>query len=197
MRRSGVPVFALTLALAAAMGCRSATIACPVLQPIVPVAAPADCPPPHEYPFRNLVFEGGGIKGLAYGGALEVLDEQRILDKIERVAGTSAGSITAMLVALRYSPREIRRFLVDLDFRELEDGGATGIFRLFTRYGYYRGDTYLELMRCLVAAKAGRRNATFRDLHDHGFLDLHVFSTDLNKTDVREFSFEKSPDFEV
>lgn len=26
--------------------------------------------------FRNLVFEGGGVKGIAYGGALEVLKER-------------------------------------------------------------------------------------------------------------------------
>jgi NTE family protein len=27
------------------------------------------------YHFKNLVFEGGGVKGIAYVGALEVLDE--------------------------------------------------------------------------------------------------------------------------
>ena len=39
--------------------------------------------------FRNLVFEGGGVKGIAYGGALKVLDSMAILKGIERVAGTS------------------------------------------------------------------------------------------------------------
>jgi NTE family protein len=45
------------------------------------------------YPFTNLVFEGGGVKGVAYGGVLEVLDQQGILDQIQNVAGTSAGAI--------------------------------------------------------------------------------------------------------
>jgi len=201
MRRSATYrfVFAFTFAAAAAAatGCRSTRFACPVVGTPVPVAAATECPPPREYPWKNLVFEGGGIKGLAYGGALEVLSEQRILPNITSVAGTSAGSITAMLVALRYSPEQIRELLVKLDFRQLEDGGANGIFRLFRRYGFYRGDTYLDLMRCLVEGKTGQKRATFRYLHDHGFLDLRVFSADLNLGNVRELSFEKSPDFEV
>jgi len=49
--------------------------------------------------FHNLVFEGGGIKGIAYAGALEVLEKENILSDIKRVAGTSAGAITATLLA--------------------------------------------------------------------------------------------------
>ncbi|HXU30467.1 MAG TPA: patatin-like phospholipase family protein [Thermoanaerobaculia bacterium] len=201
MRRRDAHPFVFTLALTAlatfATGCRSTRFACPTAGAPPPVAAPSDCPPPREYPWKNLVFEGGGIKGLAYGGALEVLSEQKILPNITSVAGTSAGSITAMLVALRYSPEQIRQLLVALNFGELEDGGSTGIFRLFRRYGFYRGDTYLDLMRCLVEGKTGQKRATFRYLHDHGFLDLRVFSADLNVGNVRELSFRKSPDFEV
>ena len=40
--------------------------------------------------YRNLVFEGGGVKGIAYGGALGVLQEKGILDKIQRVGRNPA-----------------------------------------------------------------------------------------------------------
>ena len=53
-----------------------------------------------DYPFRNLVFEGGGVKGIAYCCALGVLDERVILSRISRVGGTSAGAINATLLAL-------------------------------------------------------------------------------------------------
>ena len=29
------------------------------------------------YHFRNLVFEGGGVRGIAYAGALEVMEEEK------------------------------------------------------------------------------------------------------------------------
>ncbi len=195
-RNASAVAFAL-LAFSLTAGCRSTRFVCPTVGAPPKVAAPSDCPPPREYPWKNLVFEGGGIKGLAYGGALEVLAQQGILSNVTSVAGTSAGSITAMLVALRYSPDQVRELLTNLDFRQLEDGGSTGVYRIFTRYGFFRGDTYLELMRCLVKAKTGDGRATFRDLHDKGFLDLRVFSTDLNRGNVRELSYAKSPDFEV
>ena len=58
------------------------------------------------YHFKNLVFEGGGVKGIAYVGALEVLDREGILNDIERVAGTSAGAMVAVMVS-RTMPLEL------------------------------------------------------------------------------------------
>lgn len=61
---------------------------------------------------KNLVFEGGGVKGLAYIGALEELANHGVsLDKIENVAGASVGSLTALLLALNYSISDIKMFL--------------------------------------------------------------------------------------
>lgn len=42
------------------------------------------------YNFKNLVFEGGGVLGVAYIGVIEVLtnNNYNILPKIERVGGT-------------------------------------------------------------------------------------------------------------
>ena len=50
--------------------------------------------------YRNLVFKGGGVKGIAYLGALECAYSKGLMRSVRRVAGTSAGAITATLVAL-------------------------------------------------------------------------------------------------
>ena len=49
-----------------------------------------------SYCFKNLVFEGGGAKGIAYLGAMEVLEKKDILKNIERIGGASAGAINAL-----------------------------------------------------------------------------------------------------
>jgi len=41
--------------------------------------------------YRNLVLKGGGVRGIAYLGALEGLEKHRVLGDIQRVAGSSAG----------------------------------------------------------------------------------------------------------
>jgi len=64
------------------------------------------------YPFKNLVFEGGGVKGAAYVGAMQALDENKILGNIERICGTSAGAITAVLIGLGFSVEEAEIILL-------------------------------------------------------------------------------------
>jgi predicted acylesterase/phospholipase RssA len=53
----------------------------------------------------DIVFQGGGVKGLAYGPAMRVITDTGI--KVRRVVGTSAGAITALSVALHYSADEL------------------------------------------------------------------------------------------
>lgn len=53
----------------------------------------------------DLVFEGGGAKGSAFVGALEVLFAAG--HRYRRVIGTSAGAITATLLGAGYSPAEM------------------------------------------------------------------------------------------
>ncbi len=53
----------------------------------------------------DAVFEGGGAKGVAFVGAVEVLKEKG--HSIRRYVGTSAGAITATLLAAGYSSQEM------------------------------------------------------------------------------------------
>ncbi|KAI8512053.1 hypothetical protein Bbelb_111530 [Branchiostoma belcheri] len=71
-----------------------------------------------SYSFENLVLKGGGAKGIAYIGAAKVLDEAGILPNIKRFAGTSAGAITATLLAIRIKPEEM---LEELSQKNLMD----------------------------------------------------------------------------
>lgn len=61
---------------------------------------------PGESP-SALLFEGGGTKGNAYVGVIQVLEEHGLLKEIRRFAGTSAGSQTAALLAVGLTSKEI------------------------------------------------------------------------------------------
>jgi NTE family protein len=68
-----------------------------------------------------LTFEGGGIKGSAYGNSIRELIRLKIidLDKITHVAGTSAGAISALILSMGYSAEEGVTILNSLNFQEL------------------------------------------------------------------------------
>lgn len=81
---------------------------------------------PREPLFADAVFEGGGVKGVGLVGALSYCEEQGYRWKC--VAGTSAGAITAALVAAGYSALEIKAEL-DRLMRESDEHGCKGYER--------------------------------------------------------------------
>jgi NTE family protein len=68
------------------------------------------------------VFAGGGIKGLAFAGALQASAEAGY-DEWGKLAGTSAGAITAMALAVGYSAAELAELLDSFDFATIADYG--------------------------------------------------------------------------
>lgn len=76
----------------------------------------------HDVQKDNLVFQGGSIKGAAYPGALSALQKNGFdLKKVKRIAGTSAGAITAALLAVGYSGEGLRDEINALDFSSFLD----------------------------------------------------------------------------
>ena len=61
--------------------------------------------------FVDLVCEGGGVKGIGLAGAFSALEEHGY--KPQNVAGTSAGAITAALIAAGYSAAEVKEIIFE------------------------------------------------------------------------------------
>ena len=76
-----------------------------------------------------LVFEGGGGAGNAFPGALNALEELKILQfkknkvvgKIRGFGGASAGAINALFLSLGYSPSEMQTILDQNNFEDFFD----------------------------------------------------------------------------
>src|SRR5579859_1649136 len=65
----------------------------------------------------GLVLGGGGARGSAHIGVLEVLEREHV--PICRVSGTSMGSIVGGLYAAGYSPEEMDHIVTTLDWADL------------------------------------------------------------------------------
>ena len=74
------------------------------------------------FPFTNLVFQGGSVKGIAYAGAMEQLEASGFdFSKVRNVGGTSAGAITALGISLGLNQADIMELLSVLDFESFLD----------------------------------------------------------------------------
>jgi predicted acylesterase/phospholipase RssA len=98
-----------------------------------------------------IVMKGGGVKGLAFAGALLELEKHFWFD---RHVGTSAGAIAAMLLAANYTPAELRDILLKKDFRDFMDAAAWKLpFNLLFRQGCYPGDSFKLWIAELITHK--------------------------------------------
>ena len=126
-------------------------------------------------PIRNLVFSGGGVRGVAYVGAIEALESTRVLEGVRRVAGASAGAITAGLLAAAADATSFGRLFRALDFPSfLHDSfGVIGDpFRLWLGYGLHTGKSLSTWLRDAIAELTrtslgtAQPEITLRELHD-------------------------------
>ncbi len=125
------------------------------------------------------VFSGGGIKGFALIGAYEEIENKGF--QFERVAGTSAGSIVAALIAAGYTSKEIYHLVDEFDLPKMLDSRKTIIpfsiakwLLVYWRLGLYKGNELENWMKEKLEAKGLR---TFSDLPPQA---LRVIASDLS-----------------
>lgn len=104
------------------------------------------------------VFSGGGIKGFAYVGAIQALEERGI--QFERVAGTSAGAILATFIAAGFNAKELEAIFDELNLKVLLDPPKIFIgipflkwINLYMRFGMYRGKSLEKWFHQKLATK--------------------------------------------
>lgn len=147
--------------------------------------------------YRNIAVKGGGIKGVAYVGSLEVLEQNGALNDLERCGGTSAGALLACMLSLNYSASEVRDLMLTLDFNKFKNGRNP--LRIFTRYGLYTGNYILDYVHGIMKQSKYkfRAGATFADMRKAGCRDLYVFACNVNSQQAVEFSADATPDVSV
>jgi predicted acylesterase/phospholipase RssA len=120
----------------------------------------------NQHPY-SVVIKGGGVKGLAFAGALLELENYFSFDTF---AGTSAGAITAVLLGAGYKPVELLEILDKKDFNEFKDASLfKGILNFIKTRGFYPGDEIEKWITQLISAKLPEilNDITMEDLPTH------------------------------
>jgi NTE family protein len=121
------------------------------------------------------VFEGGGVKGIAFAGAIAAAERDAGVQEWVNLAGTSAGSIVAALLVAGYDATGIQKLLADAKYARFADTGPGGVWvsGLFNAVARLRGAApgryFLEWMGEQLAAsplakELGKTELTFADV---------------------------------
>jgi len=148
----------------------------------------------------KLVLEGGGTLGIAYVGALSVLHKKGILKNIKHFAGTSVGAILASALALGADYKFVKDIIYNLDFNVFLDssyGIIRDLWRLFTTYGFYKGDAVVEWLEICYKKTGHSPNITFKEAHDTLGTTLTVVGTNLSQQKPEYYNFINTPDMPI
>ncbi|MDB4161430.1 patatin-like phospholipase family protein [Bacteroidia bacterium] len=155
--------------------------------------------------YTNLVLEGGGMKGIAYAGAFEILDSLGISDSIERIAGTSSGAMNGLMYSLGYTGKEIRQMNLITNFGKYNQVGVPligGLIRVKRTYGYYKTDRLIEDLGTIMQMRGFSRDLTFSELYQakeagRNIKLLYLIGVNLNDQEIEIFSHETYPNMRV
>lgn len=150
--------------------------------------------------YENLVFEGGGVRGIAFGGVVKFLEDHNLISDIKRLAGSSAGSIVAAGLAIGYTGDEIIKLLDETNFSKFKDdswGVVIDVYRFVTQYGVYKGDAFLKWFKDVIKAKGEDENITFKQVYDKYGKELVITGTCLNRATTYYFHHTTYPDMPI
>ena len=155
---------------------------------------------------ENLVFEGGGTKGSAYAGSVQVLEEHGLLEGVHRIAGTSAGAITATILATGGGSQGLLDSVEHTNFANFikDRWGIFGeIKRTIDDYGMYTGRDFVKILKATVGQFSGNSELTFKQLDELVAQDpskykfLTVIASNLTKQQSEIFNSETHGDLEI
>ncbi|MFT6868503.1 MAG: NTE family protein [Cyclobacteriaceae bacterium] len=146
---------------------------------------------------KNLVFEGAGMRGLAYAGVIGEFESQGLMEQVEKVGGTSAGALTAMMISIGYNSIEIDDILRHTEFQKFNDGVVGAISRMNKNFGWFHGEAFMLWIESHIESKTGNAEITFSELIESGFLPLYITTTCVNKQKLYVLSHETYPNMKV
>lgn len=141
------------------------------------------------------IFGGGAIRGLAYLGAMQAMQELGI--SIKAFAGSSVGAVFAAFASLDYTCEEFKELFNEVNFDLFRDVQ----FDLAKKFAISKGEYFLNWIRNGIEKKyygykyEKGKNApvTFKDVDK----DVFVITTNINGCEPYVFSKYTTPDFEI
>ncbi|PKM96076.1 MAG: hypothetical protein CVU84_04575 [Firmicutes bacterium HGW-Firmicutes-1] len=166
---------------------------------------------------ENLVFSGGGIKGIAYLGAIRALEETGVIQGVKRYSGASAGMIIAALLAIGMKEKELYRQMIAIDFKSfLEESrvkiemladdpkmllepmtSAMVLYDEVVYRGLCDGSYFTKWLIHMFKRKGFDGKTTYKQLYEATGKELHCVLCNLNYGKTVIANHEDTPDMPV
>ena len=150
---------------------------------------------------KHLVLSGGGPTGFVSYGVLKHLEEIGFwkTTEIQSIYGCSSGSIIGLIISLGYKWTELDDYIIKRPWNKIIEKNMLSFPEIITKSGFFNNNLISDILEPLLLAKDLTKDITFKELYDYNNIDYHVFSTNMNTSDLElvNISHKTHPDLKI
>lgn len=138
--------------------------------------------------FDAIVIGGGGLKGLAFLGAIQFFAENDLFKNVKTFAGTSAGALICLLLVLGYSPTEQLQMNLETSFLKMKP-----LNEILSSSSLLDFSLLIQKLDEVCRNKMNK-SPTFQELFEYSGKSLRVVAFNVSKNSQHLFSEKETPD---
>lgn len=142
---------------------------------------------------KNVIFSGGGLKGWAYIGTLQALDELIPRNNLEHIIGVSIGSIFGLFYLLDIKWDILLDFIMEINFKEVVD---INIDDVLINQSILAGKIFADTIKQIIATKIDP-DITFKQLNSYSKIKYTINAINITKSKLEYFNYELTPDIKI
>lgn len=151
---------------------------------------------------KNIIIGGSGTAGYCYIGALRELFDgtNRNLANVKNFIGTSIGSVIAAIISCTDDQDYMMEKFASFDISNLQDntcGVMVDLYRLYSKFGYNKGEYALKIARDIMADLTGNSKITFAEHYEITTNNLIITGVNTSTRHVTYFNRITHPNMEV
>jgi predicted acylesterase/phospholipase RssA len=144
--------------------------------------------------YKKIILSGGGVKGIAFIGAIKALEQKKLISELNTLVGVSVGSIISLVLVLGYTSSEMSMILKNMPLVFHDD---ISILNIFSTYGVNNAQSLTHFIKQMFTYKNIDPDITFFDLFNITNKDFIVVVTNLSKYRTEYLSYKTAPDLKV
>ena len=145
---------------------------------------------------KHIVISGGGPTMICSLGTIHNLVQKNYLNiqNIESIYGTSAGSIVALLMCLKFDIETIYDYIIKRPWHQLFPINVEDIFNAYTKKGVFDIKIVEKILKPLFDAKDLSLDITLKEFYEYSKIEFHLFSFEINEFVLEDISYLTFPD---
>tara|TARA_B100001057_G_C22835619_1_gene945092 strand:+ start:955 stop:1818 length:864 start_codon:yes stop_codon:yes gene_type:complete len=144
---------------------------------------------------KHIVLSGGAQYGLSLIGALYECENNNMINykNIEKVYGSSAGSVALVIWMLRISKEDIYNFLINRPWEKTIKLETKIITSFLDKKGIINKKFIYDIITPLLRANSLNENITLEEFFNYTKKEIHIIATKLDTLEYIDFSHKTHP----